>query len=289
MNKLTIPPHDDVTSIYVAAQNKKLSSYPHIQSILPSILTCYQQYDRAGGRSSKVTKIALNPKLREQLRKHYEKPPTCFKHIESMRDLSSHKVCPMCGSTHSGTLDHFLPKEDYPQYAVYSKNLVPACSCNSRRGRLLTGESAEERLLHPYFDDCLTRRLLIAKFEQLGAIPKTSLTINCDKRDPLYPAINFHAQSIVLKSSILKHISDTWSKLYRRPGEVVRNLNKNHLDPRTVKQILLEELDYLDAFYESKNNWRSVFVAGLLDEEVLNWITQRLSAPGRKPDSPLGP
>ncbi|MBH9742077.1 hypothetical protein CJ419_20630 [Vibrio navarrensis] len=30
-------------------------------------------------------------------------------------------------------MDHFLPQADYPEWIIYSRNLVPACDCNSKR------------------------------------------------------------------------------------------------------------------------------------------------------------
>jgi hypothetical protein len=61
---------------------------------------------------------------------------------------------PMCGSSVTGALDHFLPKETFPEFSVMAANLVPACTnCNSSvKGRTYKGESPEEWLIHPYFD-----------------------------------------------------------------------------------------------------------------------------------------
>ena len=37
----------------------------------------------------------------------------------------------------------------------------------------------------------------------------------------------------------------------------------------------------------SKNNWRSVFIAGLLENPVLDWLIAAFQRPNYQPDGPL--
>ncbi|HEY3472607.1 MAG TPA: hypothetical protein VGL47_46245 [Amycolatopsis sp.] len=60
--------------------------------------------------------------------------------------------CPLCGNGEVHTLDHHLPKESYPLYAITPANLVPACGkCNLAKGDRI-GTTADQRTLHPYYD-----------------------------------------------------------------------------------------------------------------------------------------
>lgn len=70
--------------------------------------------------------------------------------------------CPLCGQRMVSTLDHHLPKANYPALAVVPLNLVPACAdCNkSKLARIPT--NASEETLHPYFDDIQEDRWLYA-------------------------------------------------------------------------------------------------------------------------------
>ena len=68
--------------------------------------------------------------------------------------LAANDKCPFCGGIgRPKTLDHFLPKANYPQFSVFPLNLVPACrDCNTgKRNTLAT--SARDQVLHPYLDD----------------------------------------------------------------------------------------------------------------------------------------
>src|SRR5260370_5894030 len=61
--------------------------------------------------------------------------------------------CPLCGHRQVSTLDHHLPKSQYPALAVAPLNLIPAClDCNKAKLERVPHSSAEETL-HPYFDD----------------------------------------------------------------------------------------------------------------------------------------
>ncbi|MFJ4860132.1 HNH endonuclease [Streptomyces sp. NPDC088748] len=68
--------------------------------------------------------------------------------------------CPLCGRGIATTLDHQLPKSEYPILAITPANLVPACStCNQKKSSKDPAD-ASEMLLHPYFDNLGTSRWL---------------------------------------------------------------------------------------------------------------------------------
>ena len=160
MKKLDFPPYIDYTIISELAKNKRLSgtSYPHLLNNLTLIQNQYAHYISNRGNAINIVSQPIANNLKTGLIKNYNTPPEQLKHLEDLRN-SSPDICPMCGSSHAGTLDHILPKEDFPEWAVFSWNLVPACECNINRGRTLVGNRANnERILHPYFDTILGNR-----------------------------------------------------------------------------------------------------------------------------------
>ncbi len=62
-------------------------------------------------------------------------------------------LCPFCGGLgHAWTLDHYLPKANFPAYSVHPSNLVPCCrDCNSGKNASF-GRSVNEQSLHPYLE-----------------------------------------------------------------------------------------------------------------------------------------
>lgn len=61
--------------------------------------------------------------------------------------------CPFCGGLgHVRTLDHYLPKANFPVYSVHPSNLVPCCrDCNTGKNASF-GQFSHEQPLHPYLD-----------------------------------------------------------------------------------------------------------------------------------------
>lgn len=287
MNRILLPNYDDSGAFASLSENRRLGSYPQLQPLVGTVKASYAQYLAVKGEPTLIQNQSVLPAVAKFLKGHYASPPTDLVHITKLRDSTEHLVCPMCGSMHSGTLDHYLPKNGFPIFSVFSKNLVPACKCNSKRSETLLGINPGERILHPYFDDCLGERLVKAQFDELGEVPRVSLALVITNAHPHHSAISFHVRSIVQRTAIRKYLADRWSSLFRKPSRVVRAFSKNIATQAEVEGLLEEERIALDDLHKGKNNWNSVFVSGLLDPLVLAWLTRNLSAPGRAPDSPL--
>lgn len=71
-------------------------------------------------------------------------------------------LCPLCGQRDVSTLDHHLPKTQFPALAVVPVNLVPSCSeCNKVKLDVVP-QTQEEQTFHPYYDDVENDRWLEA-------------------------------------------------------------------------------------------------------------------------------
>ncbi len=68
--------------------------------------------------------------------------------------VSANDSCPFCGGVgRPKSLDHYLPKANYPQYAVLPQNLVPCCrDCNTEKSNALAVVE-DDQAIHPYFDN----------------------------------------------------------------------------------------------------------------------------------------
>ncbi len=68
--------------------------------------------------------------------------------------ITANGKCPLCGDIgHVRTLDHYIPKANFPIYSVMPGNLIPCCrDCNSEKLNAFSATLAGQTL-HPYFDD----------------------------------------------------------------------------------------------------------------------------------------
>lgn len=61
-------------------------------------------------------------------------------------------ICPYCTIRMVKTIDHFLPKSEYPSYAITPLNLIPSCrDCNTDK-KINYPTNSTEQTFHPYFD-----------------------------------------------------------------------------------------------------------------------------------------
>lgn len=79
-------------------------------------------------------------------------------------------LCPYCTLSEANTTEHILPKEKYPEYAVDTLNLIPACSgCNSKKGDSVIDAVSGKKITINYYTDKLPQeQYLYVDFEVSG-------------------------------------------------------------------------------------------------------------------------
>lgn len=96
---------------------------------------------------------------REALKHCYDSPTNGLrslkeKIIQSQTSFYQCK-CAYCGINGISAMDHYAPKEKFPEYAIHPYNLVPSCSfCNTKKSDLFLDEDNNNRIFfNPYFDE----------------------------------------------------------------------------------------------------------------------------------------
>src|SRR6266436_1055374 len=117
------------------------------------ISMAYDKYVSAKGNAGTLMAMTASPPLKRALIANYalleSGRPMAFVRGELMASAPQ-GLCPMCGRGRVATLDHFLPKYQYPEFAAYAKNLVPACyDCNNLKGNKC-GMTPGSQFLHAY-------------------------------------------------------------------------------------------------------------------------------------------
>lgn len=91
----------------------------------------------------------------------YSKPPAVLdRHLTTRRRDHGLVECPYCGHPFvPDTLDHFLPKDDWPEFAIMANNLVPQCQdCAPIKGtRYYSVAHGSALYLHPIYTDILSK------------------------------------------------------------------------------------------------------------------------------------
>lgn len=82
---------------------------------------------------------------------------------DKLKSSSKYGRCPLCGQRVVSSLDHHLPKTDFPLFVVNPINLIPSCGDCNKVKDTYKASSQQEETLHPYYDDVENDKWLKAR------------------------------------------------------------------------------------------------------------------------------
>lgn len=221
----------------------------------------YEQYLNGRGNPWVVATTDAFDDIKVALHYLYKSPPNHFEFIDQLRDAAEGS-CPVCGGGSAATLDHHLPKEVFPQFSVYSKNLVPACfRCNNVKGQLFKGMLVGQRGVHPYFDNFAAGRLISILVQGPWAAPKISV-VPFNVAGDAALAVEWQIEKIIKPAGIEKRLKSLWGQLVANPSKALL-INSAPADADEIRTRLLEMSTMAAHMQQSDNDWQSVFYFGV--------------------------
>ena len=151
-----------------------------LRTLLPRIKNRYTRYSQIE-LNNRITIDNFTHDEKEALQKLYSSKTLTAKNIvESITTthlLVQAGCCMSCGIGDPDEIDHFLPKEHFPEFSILHKNLIPICgTCNQIKGENIPGEHKD--YFHPMFDDLPNERFINCDITYLDNIPKAHFSIN---------------------------------------------------------------------------------------------------------------
>lgn len=119
------------------------------------ILAAYDTYDSSRGNPELVAPLRLQLEEAKALKSNFDlvdRDRSLADVRHSLLAAADLELCPMCGRGHTSSLDHYLPKDVYPEFSILPLNLVPVCDLCNRRKSNLVGSAASGRFFHSYYD-----------------------------------------------------------------------------------------------------------------------------------------
>lgn len=224
--------------------------------IQPLILRRYTDTDEDASKR-KVSLIGLYSPKKDKLP---------YSILENMRKNHGLIFCPSCGeSGRPRTLDHYLPKNVFPEYSVVLLNLTPMCDwC---QGEKLTDYITADGLkcyIHPYFDD-VDKPLFSITFNPPYVTPTIGLLINSDIDPELKRLVISHLAGIDFLERYKDYFRTKYRSILRKAGRC-RAPNSTNLR-NYLEENLESELD------NSKNSWEVVLYRSILaDARIMNYL-----------------
>ncbi|WP_094108537.1 HNH endonuclease [Lonsdalea iberica] len=206
----------------------------------------------------------------KSLIEYYEKAPSKLnKLLLKRRNEHELSYCPYCGNPMTpDTLDHFIPKGNWPEFSIFPNNLVPQCrGCAPVKGEhYFCDENNSAIFVHPIYFDFLEnfRFSLLVSLNAEGndisisvKLRRVKNTQECDQN-----RVILHVEKLKIKSRIINYCLKDFRQWKRRLSNV-------NFDVRTALEQRLIEIPQSDI----GKDWQSAFYYALLqNQSVINYM-----------------
>ena len=198
---------------------------------------------------------------------------------EEIKEISRTK-CPYCGISESSHLDHFLPRAKFPEFSIYSPNLIYVCSvCNSKyKGEKILNSKGERIFFNPYFDNFIeTIQFLKCRIIVNDIYPKFEFYIEDLSKTNFYEytIMKNHFEAMNLKINYMNQIVNQKFKKFK--NEYIDKKSRTYYE--TSMDEIKRDIDKKIRGYQDENinNWEKVFWKSLKEsDECLNLIVNKV-------------
>lgn len=182
--------------------------------------------------------------------------------------------CAYCGLGDNNNMDHYLPKDLFPEYSVHMYNLIPCCSyCNEKKSALFLDAQKNREIFNPYFDKLNIKLILECRIHCNESSIETTLLlhngvdqvcmnhlskldiINRYKKELPGKISNIMYDLIVIADEYGENIEKSKKVMKRKLEEYERIQGHNSLDALIYRAYLnvdkLFEIDYLRKIHKT--------------------------------------
>ncbi len=177
------------------------------------------------------------------------------KYYDAIMLSSPNGICPLCSQRIARTLDHYLPKSQYPLFSITPINLIPACTDCNKDKFTRTPKTSEEETLHPYYDNIENQRWLKTRIVHLKPII-FEYYIECPEHftELLKKRIQNHFDVYLLNRLYSTHASEEFeniklqlTKLFNVGGAITL---KEHLMDCFISRVSINKNSWQTSFYD---------------------------------------
>jgi hypothetical protein len=266
---------DDTESWLDLAVNSRKENVAKLQVIEAELRTKFGDYDEL------IEHYDIEPDESELadhkvlLVHYYEKAPTALNRLlVSRRNDHGLLVCPFCGNPSApDTLDHFMPKDDWPEFSINPNNLVPQCrGCAPTKSSKYFCDNSETAIfLHPMYSDLLSKIKfnIDVIFDEVN--DKVSFHLRLTKTTTINEMstekVRKHLRSLKLNERIQVYCRREFGKWKKRLAE------RSFAIEDALNQRISERPET-----ERSKDWKTALYKGILDNQELITHLNNISA-----------
>jgi len=258
--------------IDLAAKSSK-TTVSQFRMLSGALKVSYGVYRKTITDNTKSFGVSCFSSHKELLVGYYTSPPISLREvIRARRNDHGLEECPYCGHPFPpDTLDHFIPKEHWPEYSIYSNNLVPQCKyCAPIKGvQYLCPNDNKPVFIHPIYSDLLSKIKFKVNIQVVSGVPdfecKFASTIRLAPEDRA--AVLRHLEHLKVKSRFQGYCHGKYMSWKKR-------VSYYGVDVRAAFQQRVSEMPCEGDF---SSNWSRAFLVGALSSQSFLESLERLA------------
>jgi len=186
------------------------------------------------------------------------------KAIKDAQELDLKNICPYCGILTPNSIDHYIPKDTYPEYSVLAINLVPCCiQCNGKKSefwKLDTGRG----IINYYLDSIPNEEYLSCSVKFEEKIPRAIYSISNDNgiNSALFSIIETHYERL----DLLNRFSESSNDEITNTLDSIHSFTENS-SQKEIKSMLNDSHSRKTLRY-GVNHWKCALLKGLAQSQV---------------------
>lgn len=172
------------------------------------------------------------------------------------------QVCPACGEDGTpNTLDHYLPKESYPELSIAPHNLSPMCDiCQLEKSDQTLDGNNRRIFLHPYFDKFLNAQAVMLRIMPPYNAPTAQI-------EP-HPALEVAERALVQRHLDGLSIPNRYNHFFKDQYLRLLRLTQRMRDANQNVRESLQKFKAMAAL-KSVNSWPHLFYEAVVSTEDL--------------------
>ncbi|NVJ62498.1 MAG: HNH endonuclease [Gammaproteobacteria bacterium] len=252
--------------------SSKKGNVDELKDIEGKLIDVYKHYDGIVKKHSKKIGKSQFKKSSGVLKDFYNKPPASLKK-ELLKRRNEHGLseCPFCGNPVSpNTLDHFIPKNDWPEFSIFPNNLVPQCrDCAPIKGDDYFDDTEKLAIFHsPMYHKALSEVTfsIAIDFDQttksISVTPKFWLTDDINSCAVSVKRLTLHFRGLQVKKRIITYSNRMlrhWKSLLRENDFDISDALQTRINERTSD--------------DQDKNWETALYKGILkNQDLVNYL-----------------
>lgn len=181
--------------------------------------------------------------------------------VTTLKNNRSLNTCQYCTLNEINSFDHYLPKDEFSEFVVNPKNLIPCCTnCNSKKGEIWR-DSDMMQFLNLYKDELPNQQYLFAEIlNNDGVIQPTFYLENKHGIDKaFYNLLSSHYN----KLNLLERFSENSNSIVTELENLILS-QKIYLDRIQIVEVVMDKTQK-DKFNFGFNYWKPI-----LEQELVN-------------------